>query len=696
MKIIYLLAIATVWLWGSIGEITALKGSVTVLRDGENLQATKGFGLDQKDTIMTDATSKLQVRFIDGTTITVGKLSKFKIEEYKFDTAENSSIKLKAEQGFFKSVTGKIGKLNPNKFALMTKTSTIGIRGTIFAGAIDPEVEQVACLEGAISVDAGGESIDVNAGEMTIVLPNTPPSTPIQITPDTIKNIESSLAKQSAMNKIEALTLEGSKLQFDKKTINSIVEDIMQISNDQERSVATTALNDKLYSSFQQALDGLTYKVTVPLAYNVAYSVNDGYDYLTWGFRTLNTIDGNNQNSFEKNLANALPRQFWLEPKSGATLSALRTPTTTIDTYGRSNSFWDGSSDSRVVSTYSGKSLVITDANTVFQTIDGVSYPTDASLVSAIDATSTNDIYLVVDHGNQIVTGYIKFTMIDPNTNELKTWYLDLFNSDSAYVSNEKIYFVGSNHIWENSSSDVKMKTADLSSTQIDLRYYGDAANQVAGTFNIYNEDGSISYGETILTNQKSVAYTKHQVSSTNSNIDWGYWVATTPSSDSEADLVAAGVRGGWVKPISGINQTTTSVIDALFTGGGSYTYNGGVIGSVYNVTQDKTSIMKDGSASLAFDFSTRKVNANISFSADSQNWNIKSTASTVDNTGFTLSSLGSGTNHQAGTILEGSGSGVFYGTNAEHIVGGFKANNYDNTSTKDISIAVGAIAASR
>ena len=700
MKKIFVLVVMTLSLWGSVGEITALKGDVKVLRGDETLLVTKGFEVSQSDTIMTDASSKLQVRFVDGTTITIGKLSTFKIEEYKFDTADNSSIKLKAEQGFFKSVTGKIGELNHDKFKLMTKTSTIGIRGTIFAGAIDPEVEQIACLEGAISVDAGGESIDVNAGEMTVVLPNSAPSSPIEITPETIKNIESSLAKQSALAKIDALALEGAKVQFDKETISSIVADIMQISNDKERSEATTALNDKLYSTFQQALDGVTYKVDVPLAYNVSYNKNDSYDYLTWGFRTFNEVATDNGNSFEVNLAEAFPGQFWLTPNSGADLTSLRTPTTTIDTYaGGTGEFWDGNSDSRTVNVYSGKSLVITDANTVFQTIEGNDYPTDSSLISAIDSTSTNEIYLVIDHGNQIVTGYIKFTMLDPNTNTLKTWYLDLFNSDSAYVSNQKIYFVGTNHIWENSGSDVNMSTADLSSTQIDFRYYGDDANQVAGTFNIYNEDGSISYGESILNNTESVTYSKYQVSNTDTNtnsaIDWGYWVSSTPTSESEADLVAAGVRGGWVKAKSGISQTATSTIDTLLTNGGSYTYTGGVIGSVYNVTQGTTSIMQDGSAILTFDFTNRSVASEITFAADSQNWDITSTSSTLDNTGFTLDTLGSGANHDAGVILEGSGSGSFYGTNAEYVVGGFKANNFD-TTTKDISIAVGAIAAAR
>ncbi len=159
-------------LFASIGHIMALRGDVSVVRATTSIAATMGMALQQKDTIITKKSSRVQVMLEDKTVITIGSNSNFKFEEYSFDGTANSKVSLKATKGFFRSVTGKIGKIAPKRFKLKTRSATIGIRGTDFWGDIAPQKEVIACISGAISIelDRGG-NFDIDAGSLIVVEP---------------------------------------------------------------------------------------------------------------------------------------------------------------------------------------------------------------------------------------------------------------------------------------------------------------------------------------------------------------------------------------------------------------------------------------------------------------------------------------------------------------------------------------------
>lgn len=100
-----------------------LRGNVVILgQRGEKIQ--------KNDIIKTSKKSKLRIRFIDKTLISMGMNSEMVIDDYVY-SGKKSKVNLDFE-GALKAVTGKIGKLNPKKFNIKTKTATIGIRGTVF------------------------------------------------------------------------------------------------------------------------------------------------------------------------------------------------------------------------------------------------------------------------------------------------------------------------------------------------------------------------------------------------------------------------------------------------------------------------------------------------------------------------------------------------------------------------------------
>ncbi|MDD3468100.1 MAG: FecR family protein, partial [Campylobacterales bacterium] len=167
LKIFIAILLLPVVVFASIGKISALNGDVSITRDSKVVKAVAGTTLEQKDIVKSSKGSTAQIVFNDNTVITVGSATTFKVEEYLFDE-KTPNAKFKVEEGSFKTITGKIGKIAPDKFKLETKTATIGIRGTVFVGKIDGEGNlKIACTKGAIVVTPNLPNI-----------PNTPPPPP--------------------------------------------------------------------------------------------------------------------------------------------------------------------------------------------------------------------------------------------------------------------------------------------------------------------------------------------------------------------------------------------------------------------------------------------------------------------------------------------------------------------------------------
>ncbi len=163
---IFLALLISLSAWAGIGNIMALKGQATIERAAKSIQATSGAELLEGDTILTKAKTRLQVMLADGTVVTIGPNSSFSFDEFNFDGTKNSKLSMRAERGFFRSVTGKLGKIAPERFKVKTASATIGIRGTDFSGEILQDKEIIKCYSGAIFVDFNGEFNEVDAGDM--------------------------------------------------------------------------------------------------------------------------------------------------------------------------------------------------------------------------------------------------------------------------------------------------------------------------------------------------------------------------------------------------------------------------------------------------------------------------------------------------------------------------------------------------
>ncbi|MCG3685325.1 FecR family protein [Aliarcobacter butzleri] len=219
LKIFTLLLLFASFLFANIGTVSLVEGKATILRNGQTLGANMGDKIENKDVISTQVNSKIKITFIDNTIVTIGKESSLNIEEYIFNTStKEAKTELNVLKGAFHTITGEIGKVNPDKFKLKTKSASIGIRGTEFYG----DENRIVCTQGRIIVLSNSVSVDVPSGNYINIFPNQRPSVPLPLENSTLDNIIERLNtnNQSSNNGVDnfnnvpssPLALEGSTL----------------------------------------------------------------------------------------------------------------------------------------------------------------------------------------------------------------------------------------------------------------------------------------------------------------------------------------------------------------------------------------------------------------------------------------------------------------------------------------------------
>jgi len=175
MRIILLLSFITSLIFAGVGKVSTIVGDANIVRANENIKIFTGTILEKNDVVNTLQNAKLQVIFDDNTIITVGKNSSLAVNDYIFDeaTPDNSQTDFGLIKGTFKVITGKIGKINKEKFKLKVKSSTIGIRGTNFIVRLNQRGFNVTVTDGGVYVthpDAPEERVFVSKNQMAEVV----------------------------------------------------------------------------------------------------------------------------------------------------------------------------------------------------------------------------------------------------------------------------------------------------------------------------------------------------------------------------------------------------------------------------------------------------------------------------------------------------------------------------------------------
>ncbi|UQB42668.1 FecR domain-containing protein [Thiomicrospira microaerophila] len=170
----------------SVGQVVLKLGTVELERSGVVMNLEIGDSIEEQDVITTKPVSKIQIAFIDETTVTLGGATRFSVQGYISENSSSDKADFGVTRGTFKIITGRVSQIAPDNFKVKTRTATIGIRGTIFTGKVTPDREYFATQIGRIIVteDLTGRFVEVPAGQYTEVIPGRTPDVPKATTPE--------------------------------------------------------------------------------------------------------------------------------------------------------------------------------------------------------------------------------------------------------------------------------------------------------------------------------------------------------------------------------------------------------------------------------------------------------------------------------------------------------------------------------
>jgi hypothetical protein len=143
----------------------------TAARDGDLLQGG--------DRVRTDAASHALVTFFDGSTIELEPTTTITVDTATSNANGSIAISLTQTLGRTWSSVQKLTKAD-SRFEVKTPTTTATVRGTGFITDVSPTgVTTLTTSDGVVNVSAQGQSVDVAAGQVTTVQPNSPPTQPV-------------------------------------------------------------------------------------------------------------------------------------------------------------------------------------------------------------------------------------------------------------------------------------------------------------------------------------------------------------------------------------------------------------------------------------------------------------------------------------------------------------------------------------
>jgi hypothetical protein len=157
---------------GIIGTILEVEGTATVTQQGKTaIPAAVDGAIHLNDKIETGPQSRVFILFIDNTQWTLSENTQFTVDEYAYDSDDNTGNKGRYSilTGAFQYISGLIAKKPNPDVNIETPAGSIGIRGTdITGGDLDGEYG-IDVDEGAIDVTNEKGQVRVNAGEGTTV-----------------------------------------------------------------------------------------------------------------------------------------------------------------------------------------------------------------------------------------------------------------------------------------------------------------------------------------------------------------------------------------------------------------------------------------------------------------------------------------------------------------------------------------------
>lgn len=166
--------------WGQAGTVIMARGEVQAVgNQGQERTLDKGSAVREGDHVLTGEESRAQLRLSDGALISLRGNSDYQIQVQDKGLMEQAG---KLFQGWMRSVSGSIGRDNPDNVNQETPVATIGIRGTTFQMIHIPEGglpgydadpgTHIYLEQGRLKSTAGGDTRFMEPGDVIFIAPD--------------------------------------------------------------------------------------------------------------------------------------------------------------------------------------------------------------------------------------------------------------------------------------------------------------------------------------------------------------------------------------------------------------------------------------------------------------------------------------------------------------------------------------------
>jgi len=181
-----------------IGQVVRKTGQVSVWRGELRQMLEVGDPIYPEDVLRTGLVGRVEVRFVDDTSITLADRTTFSIKDYGL-TEPYPRAKFQLLLGAVRTVSGTIAQTYPEGFSVSTPVATIGIRGTDFwAGTLDGLFNVVLLSGAAVVVENPRGRVELTRpGQSTQVeIPGVAPPDP-DAPEEEVANILGQMARQA-------------------------------------------------------------------------------------------------------------------------------------------------------------------------------------------------------------------------------------------------------------------------------------------------------------------------------------------------------------------------------------------------------------------------------------------------------------------------------------------------------------------
>lgn len=149
------------------GQVIITSGTFTATDiNKQSRTLVRGDNFYNGDTLITGANSKAQVRFSDGSVVSLDPDSAFKVTNYHYQEPnqkdQNFAVLVK---GGFRALTGLISKNNPSAYQVDTAVAAIAVRGTSFGASYREGKLFIGVWKGQIVIENSAGQIILGQGQ---------------------------------------------------------------------------------------------------------------------------------------------------------------------------------------------------------------------------------------------------------------------------------------------------------------------------------------------------------------------------------------------------------------------------------------------------------------------------------------------------------------------------------------------------